>query len=46
MRSELRDEIAELRLDNARQTRQITLTLLVVFLAHFLATAALVVSVS
>jgi hypothetical protein len=32
------------RLDAARQTRQLTLTLLVAFLAHFAATAGLVLS--
>lgn len=41
---ELRGEIAEGRLDAARQTRQLTLTLLVAFLAHFAATAGLVLS--
>lgn len=42
--AELRGEIAEARLDAARQTRQLTLTLLVAFLAHFAATAGLVLS--
>ncbi|PSO52359.1 MAG: hypothetical protein BRC31_04965 [Actinobacteria bacterium QS_5_72_10] len=44
VRAELRGEIAEVRLDAARQTRQLTLTLLVAFLAHFAATAGLVLS--
>lgn len=42
--AEVRGEIAELRLENARQTRQLTLTLLIAFLAHFAATSGLVLS--
>lgn len=44
LRGEVRDEIAAVRLDNARQSRQLTLTLLIAFLAHFAATAGLVLS--
>ena len=40
----MRGEIAAVRVDNARQTRQLTLTLLVAFLAHFAATVGLVLS--
>lgn len=44
LRGEVRDEIAAVRLDSARQSRQLTLTLLIAFLAHFAATAGLVLS--
>lgn len=44
LRGEVRDEIAAVRLDHARQSRQLTLTLLIAFLAHFAATAGLVLS--
>lgn len=38
-------EIAKVRLDNARQTRQLTLTILIAFLAQFAATTAVSVTV-
>lgn len=38
-------EIAKVRLDNARQTRQLTLTILIAFLAQFAATTAVIVTV-
>lgn len=48
--AELRGEVAEVRgevqLDNARQTRQLTLTILVAFVAQFAGTVSVVLSVA
>lgn len=46
LRGEHRSDIAQVRLDNARQTRQLTLTILIAFFAHFAATVGVVVSVA
>lgn len=46
LRGEVRGEIAQLRNDNARQTRQLTLTVLLAITTQFAATAGVVVSVA
>lgn len=45
VRTELRADIAQVRLDSARQTRQLTLTILGALLAQLAGTSAVIASV-